>query len=175
MNKVEFLIKSKKLFFLSLVLLLCFLPVHFFFIGNNRIVENHNYEITNLKTSESWIISPILIDGDATGVGAHNWTWAASQDWCKGNGSSSDPYIIENITINGMYLYDCLTIQDSNAYFIINNCTCMNSGTTESGIFLKRTNYGKLINNTLKNCYYGNIRLLLTTSSFSILILPACG
>ena len=35
-------------------------------------------------------------------ITASNWSTAASYDWCSGNGSWENPYVLENITINNM-------------------------------------------------------------------------
>jgi len=46
---------------------------------------------------------------------------------CTGNGTYSDPYIIEDLVINGGGSGDCILIQDSDVYFRIENCTVFNS------------------------------------------------
>ena len=73
----------------------------------------------NLKNAGYWNLTgtPIFIDGDATGVGAHNWTWFEAQLWYGGgNGSWNNPYIIENIYIDGLNSDKCIEIRDSNAH-----------------------------------------------------------
>ncbi|GAH14331.1 unnamed protein product, partial [marine sediment metagenome] len=76
-----------------------------------------------LKNSGSWDLTgtPIFIDGDATGIGAKNWTWAVSQPWCSGNGISVNPYVIENVTINGLNSSNCIEIRDSDNHFVSNS------------------------------------------------------
>lgn len=56
-----------------------------------------NIEVeSNLRTSGFWELSPIYID---------DWNKTANEnDWCRGNGTFTNPYIIENITINANYL-----------------------------------------------------------------------
>jgi len=98
----------------------------------------------------------IVIDGDATGVGAKNWTWAVKQDWCSGgSGTWNDPFIIENLILNGQDSWSCILIRDSNEYFIIRNCTLYNSAsyTTNwnAGIKLRYTTRGRIINCNLSN------------------------
>ncbi|MFX1341012.1 MAG: nitrous oxide reductase family maturation protein NosD [Promethearchaeota archaeon] len=81
-----------------------------------------------------------------------NWSIAASYEWCRGDGSSSNPYIIENITIDasssptGSGIY----IQDSkNVYFVIRNCTVNNAPdkADQGGIKLENVNNGTIIEN----------------------------
>jgi len=110
-----------------------------FFVGNyylgNLINNKVNHEIdsytlTNLdilRTSGYWNLPPFVIDDSATGVGAQNWTWAETQPWCSGSGTFEDPYIIENVTIDGGW-GNCITIKYSDKYFRIENCTVINSG-----------------------------------------------
>ncbi len=100
--------------------------------------------------------APISIDSS----GAQDWTWARSQPWCsKGDGSWSDPYIIENVTIDsGSGFDDCIEIRNSHdAYFRIQNCTLFNgtSGATQAGIHLVNTSKGLLIDNDCSYNYYG--------------------
>jgi parallel beta-helix repeat protein len=68
-----------------------------------------------------------------------------------------DPYIIENIVIDGQNSGSCITIRNSHVFFIIRNCTLYNSGWSwsnwDSGIKLINTRNGKLLNN---NCSYNN-------------------
>ncbi|MBD3228945.1 MAG: hypothetical protein GF329_12220 [Candidatus Lokiarchaeota archaeon] len=69
----------------------------------------------------------ILIDGDDIGPNAQNWTWAETQEWFGGgSGKWNDPYIIENATINGYGKY-CIMVRDTNAHFVIRNCTLYRS------------------------------------------------
>ena len=104
----------------------------------NNINYNQNKKINqvfksiNLRYSGYIVENPIFIDGDATGVGAHNWTWAEDQDWCRGTGTWNDPYIIENLFIDGNDLSSCIEIHNSAKFLLIRNCTIFNS--TSSGI-----------------------------------------
>ena len=151
--------------------MLLFLVLGFFFIAvnlignvsnsnkiNGIITDEENQENKMLPPEESWFNNnenPIYIDASATGVGAQNWTWARSQDWCqKGDGSYGNPYIIENVTINaggaegGIYI-----VNSKNIYFKIQNCTVYNAGNGvyDAGIKLVKTNNGTIFNNTCSN------------------------
>ncbi|GAH08038.1 unnamed protein product, partial [marine sediment metagenome] len=65
---------------------------------------------------------PIIIDDDVSnGAGDFTWTEAAEQLWCTGSGTSSDPYILANLMIDGQSEGSCITIRDSTVYFRIQN------------------------------------------------------
>ena len=83
-----------------------------------------------------------------------NWSTAANYEWCRGKGTSSNPYIIENITMDasssptasGIYIQD-----SQNDYFKIKNCTVYNNPARyykdDAGIKLENVNNGTLIDN----------------------------
>lgn len=143
-----------------------------------------------IKVETAWNLtgSPIKIDDTSPyNVGYITWAQAALQDWCSGNGTLTDPYIIENVTINALSVSSGIEIWDSTAYFIIRNCTLYNSGwylgdpwwmagiklyNTENGRILANnlsfnSQYGLFLgndcnnntvaNNTMKNNYYGGL------------------
>ncbi|NVM18784.1 MAG: right-handed parallel beta-helix repeat-containing protein [Candidatus Lokiarchaeota archaeon] len=112
--------------------------------------------IENNDCSGSTLQAPIEIDGSATGIGAHNWMWAESQSWCSGAGTWSDPYIIENLDINGLGTEYGINIQNSDVFFIIQGCTIMNSFI---GIHLNNVNSSRLIDNNCSNNYEQGITL----------------
>ncbi|MFX0022093.1 MAG: NosD domain-containing protein [Candidatus Hermodarchaeota archaeon] len=93
---------------------------------------------------------PFIIDDDITnGAGDFTWAEAALQPWCTGSGTFNDPYLIANLIIDSHNIGNCITIRDSDVYFVIQNCVLMNSGsgTYDAGIFLINTNNGKIIDN----------------------------
>ena len=56
-------------------------------------------EVNVIKTAGSWKISPISIEG---GNPSSDWAYHESiYPWCFGSGTENDPYIIENVTIQG--------------------------------------------------------------------------
>jgi parallel beta-helix repeat protein len=157
-------LKSKKKQNIVRVLFLLVL----FFVGNYYLAnpinnkvnrEINGYTLTNvdiLRTSGHWNLSPFVIDDSATGVGAHNWTWAETQPWCSGSGTLEEPYLIENVTIDGGFSVSCITIKNSDKYFEIKNCTFYNAGPLmpNAGIKLNTTQNGKLLdNNCTKNIH----------------------
>ncbi|MHA2287245.1 MAG: NosD domain-containing protein [Promethearchaeota archaeon] len=121
----------------------------------------------NIKTSNYWNLtgSPIFIDDSDP---SYNWSKTAfDNDWCRGNGSRNNPYIIENVTINGQGSGKCIEIINSDVFFIIRNCTLSNSGSVadnDAAIKLRFTNNGKLVNNNISYNPYG---ILLQYSYFN--------
>ena len=93
---------------------------------------------------------PIYIDDYATGMDAHNWTWAKSQPWCSGTGTSVDPYILENLKISGFGIESYgIDIRNSNVSFIIQECLIYNAD--DAGIYLDNVNNSRIINNNCSN------------------------
>jgi len=116
-------------------------------IPEEIIIEDYLPQSSYFNNTED----PIAIDGDATGVGAHNWTWASSQDWCRGSGTFGDPYVIENITINVQQEdTPSLAISDSNEYVIIQNVSLHNaSGESGYTLLITRSNNTIIRNSTI--------------------------
>jgi len=151
---------------LSIFLFICltFLIIK---IGESNDLNNksplNNYNNFSLKTGDLWILSPFVID--ESGGGDFTWNQAVNQPWCVGNGTYEDPYLIENITINGGGSSNCIQIKNSNKYFIINNCSLFNSGTSSnSGISLNNVSNGLIINN---NCSIDHRYGISLTSSIN--------
>jgi len=143
---------------LGMIFILPFFSVGYF-NSNHLNNELENETLTNMKLMGAgyWKLNEtIFIDGSATGMGAHNWSWVKSQDWFGGgNGTWSNPYIMENITIDAQGVGSCIEIRNTDVYFIIRNCTAINSEYSGSsnfaGIEFINVNNSKLIKN---NCSY---------------------
>ena len=132
-------------------------------IQNNAKIENEKQKFDQLKNS-MYNVSPIIING--------NGGWASiaiSESWCYGSGIINNPYIIENITIDGQGSGSCIEIKNSNVYFIIRNCTVYNSSLgfgldLHAGIRLEDVSNGKLINNTSTNNNRNGISLIYSNN-----------
>ena len=112
-------------------------------------IINTNFNLSNYRENYIQIdANPIFINGTATGVGAHNWTWAVGQSWCSGNGIYSDPYIIENLKIKGTGFETGIEIWNSNVSFIIQDCLIYN---TDLAIWIENVNNSRLIDNNCSN------------------------
>jgi len=121
-------------------------------IGNN---------IQSNDCSSPIVHEPIYIDGTATGIMAHNWTWAINQGICTGSGTVENPYIIENLKISGFNIGIGLEIKNSIAPFVIRNCTIYNSGgsTDGGGVTLENVSNAHIINNNCSNSLKSGIYL----------------
>ncbi len=131
-------------------------------VSSNEII-NYENNLKNLKNSGYWTLNNITIDDLLSGVGARNWTWAATQPWCSGTGTLGDPYIIENVTIKNSNTG--IFIRDSTKYFVIQNVTIFN--VTISGIRLNNVTNGVLFDNNISsNDIYG---IYLTGSKYNLI------
>jgi hypothetical protein len=109
--------------------------------------DNFTLDRENLKTSK--VSGKIHID--------NNWTAAKSAGICTGDGIYSDPYVIEDLVIDGENSGCCILIENSDVFFKIENCTVYNSGGNwdDAGILLRNTKNGQLIRNNCSSNYYG--------------------
>lgn len=105
----------------------------------------------NPKSAGYWDLtgSPILIDG--------NWSdTQLAYPWCTGGGTINNPYRIENVTIDGRQKSSCITVKNTNKYFVIQNCTFYNTTTVYAthyaGVSMLNVN-----NSKIKDCHFSNI------------------
>lgn len=75
--------------------------------------------------------------------------WATEED-LDGAGTFEDPYILENEIFDGEGIKSCLDIRNLNLYFIVKNCTFINSGSekTHAGVKMVNVTNGAFINCT---------------------------
>ena len=138
-------IRKSKIYILVLLMLL--LPLISTLLSS---VLEVNEEKNNIpRSSGFWVIGPLHIDD--TGGGDYNWTEAVAQPWCSGNGSLLNPYLLENITIDGNGNGFCISIQNSDVYFEIRNCDLFNAGSSssDSAIVLYNVENAKILGNNL--------------------------
>ncbi len=105
--------------------------------------DDINFDNENLKISA--LSGKIHIDT--------NWTAAKNAGICTGNGTYSEPYVIEDLVIDGGYSGNCIWIRNSDVYFRIENCTLYNSGANygDAGIRLIKVSNGQIIDNDCSN------------------------
>ena len=109
------------------------------------IVFHDNDMKGNIKIANFWSLPFIHVD--------NNWSLTEqTYDWCTGNGSWSNPYVIENVTINAQNSSNGILIENSNTdYFILRNNTLVNSSRGvswgDAGIKLFNSQRGTIINN----------------------------
>jgi parallel beta-helix repeat protein len=154
--------KSTKKIIIIFFILAVYLPVISMVnssLSSNSFKSLPNFETQvkkNVKRAGYWNLTgtPISIDDNNP---TKNWSYTANTyDWCSGNGSWNNPYIIENVTINGQGSGSCIEIKNSDEYFIIRNCTLYGSGSVpddDGGIKLFTVSNGNITDN---NCSLNN-------------------
>ena len=148
----SFVLKSICFFFLAVFLLF---PVTIHVTYRPDIQHSGNNSPDNsfhLKLSSLTVSNPISISGDsdfANQASSHSWL---------GDGSSSNPYIIQNLQIiNNTNSSSGISISSVTKYFIIQNNYIEMTGLNANGISLSQTsNVGTITNNTFfNNTQYG--------------------
>ena len=159
-NKMNLHLRVKIIFLIILGTAFAFSPIistNLYFITSNSDKhseyndDRHLYN-DNLKLSK--ISGKIYINGNS------GWSDAKTAGICTGEGIISNPYIIEDLVIDGEGLGSCIWIENSDVFFKIENCTVYNSGSMGqgAGIKLDNTNNSQLIKNNCSSNYNG-IRL----------------
>lgn len=144
--------KSKIIILIALVILFALSPmitVNLSFIAgnNNKSSEysaENNLDKENLKLSK--ISERIHI------INNSGWVAFKNDGNCTGEGTYSDPYIIEDLVIDGGGSGSCIWIENSSVYFRIENCSVFHSGV---GIRLSNVNNSLIITNNCSPHYYG--------------------
>ncbi|GAG82682.1 unnamed protein product, partial [marine sediment metagenome] len=109
-----------------------------------------NLDKENPKTSE--ISRKIHI------INNSGWVDFRNAGNCTGSGTYSDPYVIEDLEIDGEGSGNSILIENSNVYFKIVNCTLYNAEWgSEAGIGLLNVNNSQLIGN---NCSYSQLGIV---------------
>ncbi len=144
---------------------LCFNDFSPIELNNGKYFEETNETIVRISGSWNLTGSSIYIDDSNP---SNNWSYTAlNYDWCSGSGSWNDPYIIENVTIDGPPTANCLDIRNSDVYFIIRNCSLRN--TNGAGMNLRETSNGFILDNNISRGSYG-IRLYKNSNNNNTLI-----
>ncbi|MFW9894679.1 MAG: right-handed parallel beta-helix repeat-containing protein, partial [Candidatus Thorarchaeota archaeon] len=84
----------------------------------------------------------------------NNWTEAWNAGICTGNGTFSDPYIIEDLVIT-TFPESGILIENSSVFLIIENCTIGHAAQPNAGIELVNVNNSQIINNDCTQNYHG--------------------
>ena len=138
--------KSKIMILIALGILFALLPIitaNLNFIAGNKSSEYSNdINIYNENLKLSKISGPIDISGNS------GWSNAKATGICTGEGTYSNPYIIEDLVIEGSLYGDGIQIHYSTVYFRIENCTISYYG---YGIYLYNVSNGALIGNNCSN------------------------
>ncbi len=139
---------------IKLAVLITLISLSLFGTLENIDVENYFKDFEDLSTS-AVTLSPFIIDNNGGTPSSITWAQAVTYSWCSGAGTKGNPYIIDNIAIDGLGTKDCLNIIDSSVYFIISNSIFYNSWSVGQGIRLNNVNNGKLDTVTTFDHYHG--------------------
>ena len=148
--------KVKIIILLTIYLLFALLPIIIinlsFITGNSNKISDYrdgsNLDNKNLKLS--------AVSGKIHIINNSGWVDFKNAGNCTGNGTYSDPYVIEDLVIDGEGSGSCILIENSTVFFKIENCTIYNSGISVSaGIQLSYVNNSQLINNNCTSNYRG--------------------
>ena len=132
------------------------------------ISYGNTFELNNLNGEHD----PILIDDN--GGTADAYTWAEIDQltyWITGSGTGNDPYIIEDLIIDGHQADSSISIIDSEEVFIIQNCVLTNSTDATSydaGINLDDTTNGTIQYNNISWNIGNGICLRETSENITI-------
>ena len=157
--------------FIILVLIIIILPAYKqTFLNNENIVvlpipppaEKPTQKITGIAGDTPR--APISIIGDASFTGANGVV--------GGTGTEQDPYLIADWLIDGNGVDNCIQINNTTSYFVIENCTLFNTtATNTAGIQLVNVSNGYLRSNECNNSWYG---INLYNSSYITLTNNTC-
>ncbi|MBY9006099.1 MAG: right-handed parallel beta-helix repeat-containing protein [Candidatus Lokiarchaeota archaeon] len=154
---------KKKLWSLVLISFFLLQSNQFLNFNQNKINQRLNNDSENgINNSEYESVDPLIIDGRSSAPGSYMWDDLVNNEWCSGSGTIDDPYIIENIMINGEGSKWCLYIRFSSVYFIIRKCKFYNSNDFSGeggGIYTFQTYNGRIFNNNCSNNRYGGIKI----------------
>jgi len=142
----------------ALALIINFTPG--LFTDNNNVIDSDD-ETPKISAASG----KIHIDDDSPSI---NWTVAKKDGICTGNGTYSEPYVIEDLEIDGEGSGSGIFIENSDVYFRIENCTLYNAAGwnppdpyDSGGIRLLNVDNSQLINN---NCSSNWVGILLQSS-----------
>lgn len=151
--------RKNKIIFATIGIVFAFLLI----INSNLIfnaVSSHQgndvNSLDNRNLNMSALSGKIIID--------NNWSAAESVGICTGSGTYSDPYVIEDLEINGGMCGSCIWIGYTTEYFKIVNCTVYSSGPNwdDAGIKIGAdVKNGQIINNTIYNLYHSYLGMFL--------------
>jgi parallel beta-helix repeat protein len=146
--------KTKTIILIILGILITFAPIfinnQWFTAKDRYITSNYDNEFyhKNLKISK--------VSGKIHIINNSGWVDFRNAGNCSGSGTYSDPYIIENLEINGGDSGNCILIENSNVYFKIENCYLYNAGWgSDAGIRLLNVNNSQLIGNDCSSSFLG--------------------
>ncbi len=144
--------KSETIILIIFGILFAFVPM---VTINPLIITGNTEEITFDKEKPK--IS--VVSGKIRIINNSGWVDFRNAGNCTGSGTYSDPYIIEGLVIDGGGSGNSISIENSNVYFKIENCTLYNTDWgSDAGIRLMNVNNSQLIGN---DCSYSQVGIVL--------------
>jgi len=152
-----------------LAISLFIISLNMYFILNLNINQgnnNFNQEDMLLDLEKSCDPKSLIFIDDSNPC--YNWSKTANDnDWCSGQGTAEDPFVIENLILNAENFGSCIIIKHSSVHFRIENCILLNSSLGElmndnmdllpwnvkAGIILEDVQNGIILNNDISNNY----------------------
>lgn len=124
--------------------------------------ENEISFVLDLYRECKKIHTPIHISGN------DDFAQQAQQNGWNGNGTIYNPYVIEGYSIDGKGGKYCISITNTNVYFIIRNCSLYNATEHDgAAIILRNVIYGRIESNTCALSYHG---VMLFGSSKNVIV-----
>jgi len=150
-------LKIKTIILIALGIFVAFSTLHINFNAGN--IDEINLDTENIKLSA--ISGKIHI--------ANNWSDAKTAGICTGFGTWSDPYVIEDLIINGENTEYCILIENSIEFCRIENCTLYNTigSWGEGGIHISNSQNGIIFNNEMSD--HHSAILLENSNNFTII------
>jgi parallel beta-helix repeat protein len=108
-------------------------------------------QITHVKGD---LINPSVLSAHSTIYISSDSQFTTANGVVRGSGSQSDPYVIENWSINAARA-DGIEIYSTDSYFVIRNCYVYNGNYSYDGIYLYSADNGIVENNRIISCEVG--------------------
>ncbi|MFX0017237.1 MAG: NosD domain-containing protein [Candidatus Hermodarchaeota archaeon] len=141
-------------------------------------ISNKNSDDNNGLNLGNENLKFLVVSGKIHIINNSGWADFRNDGNCTGSGTYSDPYVIEDLVIDGGGSGSCIWIENSDVFFKIENCNVYNSGIypgmgiklinvnnsqiinnncsfSFAGIYLEYSNNNNLSGNTAHNNYYG--------------------
>ena len=126
--------------------------------SENTTDYNADFNLDNKNPKISAVSGKIHI------INNSGWVDFKNAGNCTGNGTYSDPYVIEDLVIDGGGSGSCILIENSTVYFKIENCSIYNSGgyyftdiglSLHAGIKFSHVNNSYIIDNDCSGNWFG--------------------
>ncbi len=125
-----------------------------------------NQKTSTVVKNNSFSDKDLIISAPYTRIYIYEDNWSIGG--FSGTGTITDPFLIEDLEIDGQNQYDCIVVEKSTAYFRIENCSLSNIGALnagKAGIKLINASNGVITNNSYSTHFGGNYGIYLYNNS----------